>query len=157
MSPPAAAAPRPWGPGAWAGAAAAGTVALLGLDLLFLGVLARPFYDAALGPLRAPAVRWDAALLFYALYLGFVLAAAARPATRTREAAARGAALGLLAYGTYELTNLAVLAGWPARLVPVDIAWGVVLTAAVSAAAHAAGVALSPAPPPTHPATTSSP
>lgn len=145
---------RAWGPAAWAAAAAAGTVTLLGLDLLFLGVLARGFYDAALGPLRAPAVRWDAALLFYALYLGFVLLVAARPTPSPRAAAARGAAIGLLAYGTYELTNLAVLAGWPARLVPVDIGWGVVLTAAVSAAAHAAGAALSRAPAPPSPAPT---
>ena len=44
-------------------------------------------------------------------------------------AARRGAALGLVAYGTYELTNWAVLRDWPALLVPIDIGWGVVLTA----------------------------
>ena len=62
--------------------------------------------------------------------------AAALPAATAAEAARRGAAMGLLAYGTYELTNLAVIAAWPASLVLVDVAWGVALTAAVAAAAR---------------------
>jgi uncharacterized membrane protein len=39
------------------------------------------------------------------------------------------AAPGLVAYGTYELTNWAVLRDWPALLVPIDIGRGVALTA----------------------------
>lgn len=106
---------------------------MLVLDLLFLGVVARPLYDRLLGPLRAPEVNALAAALFYAMYLGAVMAHAVLPTPDVRAAARRGAGLGLLAYATYELTNWAVLAGWPAALVPVDIAWGVALTATVAA------------------------
>ena len=49
-------------------------------------------------------------------------------------AAKRGAALGLVVYASYDLTNWAVLRGWPAFLVPIDIAWGVVLTATAACA-----------------------
>ena len=51
-----------------------------------------------------------------------------------RAAARRGAGLGFVAYATYELTNWAVLRDWPAWIVPIDIAWGVVLTAVAALA-----------------------
>ena len=108
------------------------------LDLVFLGVVAKSLYDRWLGPLRAPEVYWPAALAFYAMYVGATLRHAVLPAANWREAARRGAELGFVAYATYELTNWAVLAGWPAALVPVDLAWGVVLTATSAAAGRAA-------------------
>ncbi len=111
--------------------AVAGTMVVL--DLTFLGVIAKGFYDSALGPLRAPSIQTGPALLFYAMYVGFVVAWAVRGALNVRDAAWRGAGLGCVAYATYELTNWAVLRDWPAVLVPVDIAWGVALTTLVSA------------------------
>ena len=117
------------------GAVVATTMAL---DLVFLGIVAKPLYDRWLGPLRAPEVFWPAALAFYAMYVGATLRYAVLPAADARAAARRGAELGFVAYATYELTNWAVLAGWPAALVPVDLAWGVVLTATSAAAGRAA-------------------
>ncbi|MEM9072692.1 MAG: DUF2177 family protein [Myxococcota bacterium] len=112
-------------------------LSLLVLDLIFLGVLAKPFFDEALGPLRRTPVFWPAALLFYAMYVGVVTTYAVLPARSIREALRRGASLGFVAYATYELTNWAVLANWPARLVPVDILWGVVLTSLVAVFGYA--------------------
>ena len=114
-------------------ALAACALTMLTLDLVFLGVVAAPLYDRLLGPLRAPQVHGLAAALFYAMYLGAVLLHAVLPAADAKAAARRGAGLGFVAYATYELTNWAVIAGWPAALVPVDLAWGVVLTASVAA------------------------
>ncbi|MFT5352942.1 MAG: putative membrane protein [Polyangiales bacterium] len=101
---------------------------LLVLDLLFLGILAKPIYDEALGSLRRTPVYWPAALIFYAMYVTVVGRFAVFLASSRRDALKRGASLGFVAYGTYELTNWSILAGWPAILVPIDIAWGVVLT-----------------------------
>jgi uncharacterized membrane protein len=115
-------------------AALATAVTMLVLDLTWLGVLARGLYDAALGPLKRPEVLWPAAALFYAFYVGVTVAFAVLPAGSPSEAARRGAALGLVAYATYELTNWAVLRGWPAWIVPIDIAWGVLLTATAALA-----------------------
>ncbi|MEX0916555.1 MAG: DUF2177 family protein, partial [Candidatus Spechtbacterales bacterium] len=39
-----------------------------------------------------------------------------------------GALLGIVAYGTYDLTNQATLKNWPAIVSVVDIVWGAVLT-----------------------------
>lgn len=111
---------------------------LLGLDLLWLGVVARGFYARSLGPLARGDVLWPAALAFYAVYLGAILVHAVRGAPGVGAAARRGAGLGLVVYAAYELTNWAVLRGWPAALVPVDIAWGVVLTATSAAAGRLA-------------------
>jgi uncharacterized membrane protein len=118
--------------------AAWGVAALLcvGLDLLWLGVLMRGFYDSALGPLKRPEAYAPAAALFYALYTLGIGAYAAAAARNTRHAALRGAGLGFAVYAGFELTCWAVLQGWPARLVPVDTAWGVTLTAFVAMATH---------------------
>ena len=93
---------------------------LLTLDLLWLGVVARPLYDTALGLLKRPVLFWPAAGLFYALYIGAIVVHAELGAVGVGDAARRGAGLGLVAYGTYELTNWAVLHDWPAALVLPD-------------------------------------
>jgi uncharacterized membrane protein len=102
---------------------------MLALDLTWLGVVARGLYDSSLAPLKRADVFLPAAGLFYALYVAAIVVFAVLGAASRAAAARRGAALGLVAYGTYELTNWAVLRDWPALLVPIDIAWGVVLTA----------------------------
>ena len=90
-------------------ATAVTAVSLLALDLLWLGVVARPLYDSALGGLKRPVVFWPAAGLFYALYIAAIVIHAELGAAGGADAARRGAALGLVAYGTYEFTNWAVL------------------------------------------------
>ena len=117
-----------------AGATAAAAVTMLVLDIGWLGLVARGFYDSSLGPLRRPEVFLPAAALFYAMYIGAVVVHAVIGASSLASALRRGAALGFVTYATYDLTNWAVLNGWPALLVPVDIAWGVALTAAVAGA-----------------------
>ncbi len=110
-------------------ATAATAATLLVLNLTWLGIVARGFYDSSLAPLKREAVLVPAAGLFYAFYVGAIVTVAVLGVARPAAAARRGAALGLVAYGTYELTNWSVLRDWPALLVPIDIGWGVVLTA----------------------------
>jgi uncharacterized membrane protein len=43
-----------------------------------------------------------------------------------------GAAFGLVAYATFDLTALAVLKGWSVPLTFIDLLWGMVLTSLVS-------------------------
>lgn len=98
------------------------------MDLLWLSVLARSFYDEALGALKRPSVFWPAATMFYIFYVTAIVGLAVWPARSVKDAAQRGACLGFVCYATYELTNWAVIVGWPAALVPVDLIWGVFLT-----------------------------
>ena len=39
---------------------------------------------------------------------------------------------GLVTYATWDLTSLAVIEGFPVGIVPIDMAWGTFLAAAVS-------------------------
>ena len=43
-----------------------------------------------------------------------------------------GAALGLVAYGTYDLTNLSVVEGFNWRIAMIDLAWGTALSGATA-------------------------
>ena len=113
-------------------------VTFLALDLLWLGVVARDFYREALGGLMRQEAYVPAAALFYAFYVAVTTGWAVLGAGSPGEAARRGAGLGFVAYATYELTNWAVIRDWPAWIVPVDVAWGVVLTAVAALAGKAA-------------------
>ncbi len=123
-------------------AAYAGTmVVMVGLDLLWLGVVARPWYLQGMGHLMADEPKIAAAVLFYALFgLGLVVFAVlpAGPAPGWGRTVAMAALFGFFAYATYDLTNLSTLKQWPIGLSVLDIAWG----ACVSAAAAAGGKAL---------------
>ena len=52
-----------------------------------------------------------------------------------RRAALRGAFFGLVAYATYDLTNLATVDRWPIVVTAVDMAWGAALGALTTLAA----------------------
>ena len=78
---------------------------------------------------------------FYLLYAFGVVMLAVKSALRRdslRHALQRSALLGLVAYGTYDLTNWATLQGWPAQLALIDLAWGTFLTAAAGTMGYVA-------------------
>ena len=119
---------------------AVSTAAFFAIDMLWLGVLARGFYSRQLGGLLADQVNWPAAIVFYLLYIAGIVFFVTLPSARSRSLAralATGAFFGLVAYATYDLTNLATLKGWPVAVTVVDLCWGMVLTASVAAAGYA--------------------
>ncbi len=107
---------------------AATAVAMVVLDLLWLGLVASSLYASQLGDLKRPEAYLPAAGIFYVFYVAATWLYAVRGAATPKDAAMRGAGLGLVAYATYELTNWAVIRDWPALLVPIDIGWGIALT-----------------------------
>lgn len=105
-------------------------VAMVLLDGLWLGWIARDFYRREIGDLMAASVRIAPAALFYLLYpLGLVYLALQPPPAAAIDAVARCAVVGLVAYGAYDLTNLATLRGWSLRLCLADIVWGTFVSA----------------------------
>ncbi len=121
---------------AYAGAA----IAMLALDVIWLSTAAGLLYRPQLGGLLADAFRVGPAAAFYALYLFGVVYFAAAPALKAggwRKAALNGALLGLVAYGTYDLTNQATLIHWPFIVTAVDLVWGSFLTGASALASYA--------------------
>jgi uncharacterized membrane protein len=111
------------------------------VDFIWLGFVAKGFYRAELGDLLLPRPNMVTAVLFYLLFAGglflFVVQPAAAAGSLLR-AALLGMAFGLVAYGTYDLTNLATLRGFSARLAAVDMAWGAVLTGVAAVAGYLA-------------------
>lgn len=110
-------------------------VVFLAFDLVWLGVVAPGLYEHFLGDLLADSPNVAAAFLFYAIFVAglvyFVIAPAVEEQS-ARTALVRGAAFGLVTYATWDLTGLAVIEGFPAGIVPIDVAWGTFLAAAVS-------------------------
>ena len=104
------------------------------------GLVAPAIHDVSekkLGELMADPVRKLPAALFYFAYPMGVMALALVPAPGgLGSALLRSALVGLVAYGTYDLTCLAVIRNYPVSLALVDIVWGTVLSAAAGVAAY---------------------
>ena len=116
------------------------TVVFCVLDLLWLGTVAEDTYARHLGDLLAPSPNVGAAFVFYAIFVAGLLYFVIHPAVAAgswRRAAGAGAFFGFVTYATWDLTNLAVLRDFPAALVPIDLAWGTFLAAAVSLTTYA--------------------
>ena len=118
-----------------------GAVVCFGLDLVWLGVVARGFYQRQLGYLMRPDVRWVPAVLFYLLYVAALVVIVVAPSAEKQSlcrAVVLGAFFGLAAYAAYDLTSLALIKDYPLVAAVVDLVWGTILSATVSAAAYAA-------------------
>ncbi|HEY5412412.1 MAG TPA: DUF2177 family protein [Caulobacteraceae bacterium] len=116
---------------------AVAAVAFVAGDMAWLTIAGPRLYRPVIGPLLADKLNVGAAVAFYLLYLAGVVMLAIAPALRAgslRMAALSGLVLGVVAYGTYDLTNQATLRLWATRLTLVDMAWGGALTAAAAVA-----------------------
>ena len=120
-------------------------VTFLVIDMIWLGVIARSFYRAQIGHLMRSNVNWAAAIVFYLVFVCGIVVLVVWPAIERRSlshALALGALLGLVAYAAYDLTNLATLEGFPLTVALVDLVWGLVLCATVSAITYLASARL---------------
>lgn len=105
-------------------------VIFFAIDLLWLGIVARKYYDRYIGHLRAYRTNWPAAVIFYAVFIAGLLYFAINPALELdsiKSAFILGAQFGFMTYFTYDMTNLATLKEWPVALSIVDIIWGTLL------------------------------
>ncbi|MGV7246596.1 DUF2177 family protein [Caballeronia sp. M23-90] len=115
-------------------------VVFLILDAIWLGVVSRNIYQREIGDLLLPKPNFGAAAIFYVIYIVGLVYFCVVPGV-TEESVMRGlisgALFGIVAYATYDLTNLATLKGWSTSLVFIDIAWGAVASAIACAIAVA--------------------
>jgi uncharacterized membrane protein len=102
------------------------------LDLAWFSVSRERLYNPELGALLRAKVDVAAATGFYVLYalgMAILVIAPSVNAGDAQRALFYGAALGLTAYGTYNLTNLATLRDWSALVTFGDLVWGTLATA----------------------------
>ncbi len=110
---------------------------MLAIDLLWLGVIAKPLYQKGIGHLMADSPNIWAAAIFYIIFpIGLMLFAVAPFGSEPdlKRVMISAAAFGFFAYATYDLTNLALMKNWPLTLSMIDVAWGT-FASTVSAAA----------------------
>jgi uncharacterized membrane protein len=106
------------------------------IDMVWLVLIAKKFYSKQIGFLMKPDINWTAAIIFYLLFIAGLVTFVISPAVGKHSwvhALLFGALFGLITYATYDLTNLATIKDWPVLVTIVDLAWGMVLSAAVSA------------------------
>jgi uncharacterized membrane protein len=116
----------------------AAAVAFMAMDFCWLSFATNRIYRPAMGDMLAAKVSLAPGAIFYLLYLGGVLFLAVVPALKSggwTRAATSAAALGLVAYGTYDLTNQATLRNWSTKLTLLDMSWGVIVTTVAALAA----------------------
>jgi uncharacterized membrane protein len=116
-----------------------GVVTCFGLDLLWLGVVARGFYKTEFGSLMRPDVQWGPGILFYLVYVAALATFVAVPGVdrgSVARVAALGAFFGFAAYAAFDLTGLALLRDFPVRAAIVDLFWGATLSAVTSVAMY---------------------
>ena len=106
------------------------------IDVLWLSITVKSLYRPALGDLlKDKPVMW-AAVLFYIIYMIGVALIILKPALANDsilQALWTGVVFGVVAYGTYNLTNMATVKNWSASIVWIDMLWGGFLTGFSSA------------------------
>ena len=123
-------------------------VAMLALDAVWLTTMVPRLYKPALGDMLADPPNFIIAGVFYLLYVIGIVVLAVLPALNQQNwlmALGAGALLGLVAYGTYDFTNLSTLKNWPLTLSLIDVCWGVVLTGVAATGGYFVANWLSPA------------
>jgi uncharacterized membrane protein len=99
-------------------------IIFLGIDFLWLGLIAKNFYNKELSPFTRTLNLPAAFLSYFLIALGitlFILPKANNPS----QAFLWGSLFGLITYGVYDLVNLATLADWSLRMTIIDMLWGV--------------------------------
>ncbi|MDS9949455.1 MAG: DUF2177 family protein, partial [Planktomarina sp.] len=107
------------------------TSVFLFIDIIWLSQSFSYFYQPNIGDLLREDVILLPAALFYIIYPLGVTILVVLPSLKKGLSKAiffNGFVLGFVAYGTYNLTNMATLQGWSASVVVVDMIWGGVLT-----------------------------
>ena len=105
------------------------------IDFLWLGIVARKFYQKTIGFMMADKPNLIAAVIFYVLFaigLNIFVINSNIKSHSFNNLVLRAALFGLFSYATFDLTSQAVFKKWPVLITVVDMLWGVVLTTLAS-------------------------
>lgn len=122
------------------------TIVFLGLDAIWLKAVIGPFFRERIGHLMLEDPKLGVAAGFYIFYAIGIVYFAVMPglaAGDIRLALFNGAFLGLIGYGTYEFTSMAIMKEWQWSMLTLDVGWGIFVSAAAAAAGFYAASAVS--------------
>lgn len=106
------------------------------IDIFFITYVVTPLYRSKVPEILADKFAIVPALAFYFIYIFGIVYFAIMPALKNGScttAFVNGALLGVFAYATFTLTNMAILKNWPLVIAASDIVWGALLTGTVAA------------------------
>jgi uncharacterized membrane protein len=104
-------------------------IILIPIDFLFLGTIAKSFFQGQVGDMLGE-IRLAPAILFYLLYiLGILIFVSGSSNTTWQSTLLYGALFGFFCYATFELTSLSLLKHWTWPVVILDVSWGTFVTA----------------------------
>tara|TARA_B110000196_G_scaffold306619_1_gene305403 strand:- start:174 stop:584 length:411 start_codon:yes stop_codon:yes gene_type:complete len=106
------------------------------LDIVWLSITVKSLYKPALGGLLKDKPLMWAAVLFYVIYLiglGLIIVKPALANDSILQAFWTGVVFGVVAYATYNLTNMATIKNWSSSIIWIDMIWGGLLTGFSSA------------------------
>ena len=101
-------------------------------EIIVLSNIMQPLFKKHIGFLMNEETNFSIAAIFYLIYVAGVFWFATRAGIKSESiliTILSGAFLGLLAFGTYEITNYVILKDWNINLVIVDTLWGIIITA----------------------------
>ena len=113
-------------------------VTFVTIDFVWIRWIAHGMYAAEIGHLLRKKPKLTAAIAFYVIFAAGLVLFAVLPGVAAGSialTAGLGATLGLVAYGTYNLTNLTILQGYTMRIAVIDLVWGTSSSGVVAAVA----------------------
>ena len=111
------------------------------MDGVWLTLANERLYRHYIGPILMDGFRVAPAVAFYCLYVAGIIVFAIEPARLNRSvatAATKGALLGIVAYGTYDLTNQATLLTRSSIVTVADMIWGAIVSATAASVGYVA-------------------
>lgn len=114
-------------------------IVFFGLDFVWLSTMGQSYYRSQIGHVLLDKPNLVPAGVFYLFYVAGLVYFAIAPALAAEnwtQALIAGALLGLLAYGTYDMTNLATVKDWSVTVTIIDMAWGAALSAIAATAGY---------------------
>ena len=108
------------------------SIVFLIIDLIWLSFAVKSFYRPNIGHLLLDKPVMWAAAMFYLIYVVGLAVVIIEPSLSSENIGKflfQAFMFGLVAYGTYNLTNMATVKGWSPSVVFVDMLWGGSLTA----------------------------
>lgn len=111
-------------------------ISLVLIDSVWILFIAKKFYAEHMGFLFSKTINLAPVMVFYPLYAVGIVFLVVLPSQSWVEVLWKGALLGLVSYGAYDLTNHATIPNWPVVMTIVDILWGTFVTAATALIAY---------------------
>lgn len=114
---------------------ATSAIAMLVMDFVWLSTTVNHLYRPYIGHLMAETANLKAAAVFYIIYVCALTVFVTHPGYVQQFSLTRvallGAFFGFAAYGTFDLTNHAIMKDWPVAITIIDMLWGALLTSVV--------------------------